>query len=88
MANLETHEREVNWLERRRKAKERGYGLVEALADMLKSILEWEAGHGRKGTEADLDDEAELTDPAGHVHCFKPRPIVLLGGKDDEHDDT
>ena len=59
------------------KAHSRGYGLVEVLADMLKSILEWEAGH---------DGEAELTDPAGRVDCFEPRLIVLRGGKDDDTD--
>ncbi len=73
---------------RRHKAHSRGLGLVEVLADMLKSILEWEAGHGRKGTEADFDGEAELTDPAGHVDCFELRLIVLRGGKDDEDTDT
>ena len=55
---------------------------------MLESILEWEAGHGREGTKADSDGEAELTDPAGHVDCFEPRLIVLRGGKGDEHADT
>ncbi len=64
---------------RRHKIHSRGLELVEILADMLKSILEWEAGH---------DGEAELTDPAGHVDCFEPRLIVLRGGRDDEHADT
>ena len=64
---------------RQHKVHSRGYGLVEVLADMLKSILEWEVGH---------DGEAELTDTAEHVDCFEPRLMVLRGGKDDEHADT
>ena len=64
---------------RRHKVPGRGLGLVEVLADVLKSILDWEAGH---------DGEAELTVAAGHVDCFEPRLIVLRGGKDDEHADT
>ena len=73
---------------RRHKIHSRGPELVEILADMLKSILEWEAGHGRRGTKGDFDAESELTDPAGHVDCFEPRLIVLRGGKDDEHADA
>ena len=85
---MKPFEYEVDWLGRLRRAEERGYGLVEVLADMVKSILEWEAGRGQRRTEADFDAEAELTDPAGHVDCFEPRLIVLRGGRDDEHADT
>lgn len=70
-------EHEVDSLGRRHNVHSRGLGLVEVLADILKSILEWEAGH---------DGEAELTDPAEHVDCFEPRLIVLRGGKDDDTD--
>ena len=72
-------------MDRRHKAHSRGLGLVEVLADMLKSILEWEAARGRP-SEMDVDCCPGLTDPAEHVDCFEPRLMVLRGGKDDEHD--
>ena len=79
---------EDDWLSGRHRAEHRGLGLVEILADMLKSILEWEPKQRHRSAKDGRNGGPGLTGTGGRVDCFESQLRVLRGGKDDEHPDT
>lgn len=69
-----------------------GEGLVELIADMLRSALKWEEGHGEPTRKAAPASENGLTNASCGIDCSQagdyPPQTILRGGKYDASDDS